>query len=124
MKTDKERPLFPHEIPGQQVSNIDNQRLIQGYADVFLHYSNQELIDEFNGLVGVAYSSIWLQALRAALIREIENRGINTIAITTRVNGKIHSVSYARTMKLEITNNEKKLVGVGRSHNRVQDKMD
>jgi hypothetical protein len=124
MKTDKKRPLFPHEIPGQQVSNIDNQRLIQGYADVFLHYSNQELIDEFNGLVGVAYSSIWLQALRAALIREIENRGINTTAITTRVNGKIHSVSYARTMKLEITNNEKKLVGVGRSHNRVQDKMD
>ena len=112
--TKRERPLFPHQIHGQQVSNIDNARLIQGYADVFLHYSDQELIDEFNGLVGHAYSSIWLQALRAALIREIENRKIDTSAIVTKINGKVHSVSYAHAMKLVTTEFGKKLIGVER----------
>ena len=119
--TKKERPLFPHQIHGQQVSNIDNARLIQGYADVFLHYADQELVDEFNGLVGHAYSSIWVQALRAALIREIESRSIDTTAITTKVNGKIHSVSYARALKLVATGSGKKLVGTGRSHRRIVD---
>ena len=117
--TKRERPLFPHQIHGRQVSNIDNARLIQGYADVFLHYSDQELIDEFNGLVGHAYSSIWLQALRAALIREIVNRKIDTSAIVTKIDGEVHSVSYVRAMKLVATETGKKLVGVGRSHKRI-----
>ena len=119
--TKRERPLFPHQIHGQQVSNIDNARLIQGYADVFLHYSDQELIDEFNGLVGHAYSSIWLQALRAALIREIVNRKIDTSAIVTKIDGEVHSVSYVRAMKLVTTETGKKLVGVGRGHRPIVD---
>jgi hypothetical protein len=120
--TKKERPLFPHQILGQKVSNMDNASLIQGYLDVFAHYSEQELVDEFNGLVGQAYSNIWLQALRAALIREIENRKIDTSAIVKMIDGEFYSVSYARAMKLKTTEKGKKLVGVGRSHKRILDK--
>ena len=119
MNTDnakKDRPLFPHEIPGQQVSNIDTPKLIKGYADVFLHHTDQELVDQFNGLVGRAYNSIWLQALRAALIGEFENRSIDIAAIATKVNGKIQSVSYAHAMKLVTNDSGKELVRVGASH--------
>ena len=114
----KDRPLFPHEIQGQQVSNIDTPKLIKGYADVFLHYSDQELVDEFNGLVGRAYNSIWLQALRSALISEFGNRQVDILAIVTKEGERIVSVSYARAMKLVQDGGDKKLVGVGRGHKR------
>lgn len=113
-----ERPLFPHQTLGQEVSNVDNARLIKGYQDVFEHYSDQELVEEFNGLVGVAYSGIWLQALRAGLIREIENRKIDTIAVVTKKNGVVHSVSYARAVKLSECEKGKKLITVGERHKR------
>lgn len=117
-KSENQRPRFPHEILGQKVSNMDNARLIQGYADVFRHYADQELVDEFNGLVGQAYSSIWLQALRAALIREFQDRRIDISTIVTEEDGRVVSVSYARAMKLVNENGAKRLVGVGRSHRR------
>jgi hypothetical protein len=115
-KNQSTRPLFPHEIPGQQISNIDTPRLIKGYADVFLHYSDQELVDRFNGLVGLAYNNLWLQALRVALIGEFGNRGIDISAIVTKEGERIVSVSYARAMKLVQDGGDKKLVGVGPRH--------
>lgn len=117
-KNKSQRPRFPHEMLGSKVSNMDNAKLIQGYVDVFGYYSDQDLVDEFNGLVGHAYSSIWVQALRAALIREFRNRSIDISVIVTEEDGRVISVSYARTMKLVTENDTNKLVGVGRSHRR------
>jgi hypothetical protein len=114
--TKNERPLFPHQIHGQDVWKIGNEELVAGYALVFNHYTDQELVDEFNTFTGHCYQSIWVQAMRAALISEIENRNIDTSAIVTKINGEVHSVSYARAMKLVTTELGKKLVGVGNSH--------
>ena len=114
--TKKERPLFPHQIYGQEVSKIENSELIEGYSKVFGYYSDQELVDEFNTFTGHCYQSIWVQAMRSALITELNKRQIDLSAIATQNNGKITSVKYDRAMKLARNEHGKKLVGVGNSH--------
>ena len=72
--TKNERPLFPHQIHGQDVWKIGNNELIDGYTKVFNHYTDQELVDEFNTFTGHSYQSIWIQAMRSALVSELDNR--------------------------------------------------
>ena len=114
--TQNERPLFPHQIHGQDVWKIGNEELVEGYALVFNHYTDQELVDEFNTFTGHCYQSIWVQAMRSALITELNKRQIDLSAIATQNNGKITSVKYDRAMKLVHNEEGKKLVGVGSSH--------
>ena len=115
--TKRERPLFPHQIHGQDVWKIGNAELIAGYALVFNHYTDQELVDEFNTFTGHCYQSIWLQAMRSALVSELKNRQVDLSAVASNNNdGSITSVKYNRAMKLKEDELGKKLVGVGNSH--------
>ena len=114
--TKNERPLFPHQIYGKDVWKIGNAELISGYALVFNQYTDQELVDEFNTFTGHSYQSIWIQAMRSALVSELDNRQIDLSAVATSLNGKIVSVKYSRAMKLVHHEQGKKLVGVGNSH--------
>ena len=115
--TKNERPLFPHQIHGQDVWKIGNAELIAGYVLVFNHYTDQELVDEFNTFTGHCYQSIWLQAMRSALVSELKNRQVDLSAVASYNNdGSITSVKYNRAMKLKEDELGKKLVGVGNSH--------
>lgn len=114
--TKNERPLFPEEIYGKDVWKIGNDELLDGYAKVYQHYSDQELVDEFNGFVGHCYNSVRVQIMRKALISELDNRKIDLSAIATRQDGQIITVKYSRAMKLVHNEEGKKLVGVGSSH--------
>ena len=115
--TQNERPLFPHQIHGQDVWKIGNEELVEGYALVFNHYTDQELVDEFNTFTGHCYQSIWVQAMRSALVTELQNREVDLSAVASYDdNGGIISVKYSRAMKLTEDELGKKLVGVGNSH--------
>ena len=114
--TKKERPLFPHQKYGKDAWKQSNSELIAGYANVFRYYADQELVDEFNTFTGHSYQSIWVQAMRSALISELDKRQINLSAIASHRNGERISVKYGRAMKLVSDETGKKLVGVGSSH--------